>query len=92
MAGSGSTSQKEVVWSYSRHLHKGTGVAAQSQEIVGSSPGQSGRLGTNGIPTAKWDLTTHDSDKRETSKEMEEKEERKEKQRARSPSYSDIWS
>lgn len=60
---------------------RGLGVAAQSQEIVGSSPGQSGRRGTNGVPTAKWDLRTHDSDKRETSKEMKEKEERKEKLR-----------
>lgn len=37
---------------------RGLGVAAQSQEIVG-------RLGTNGVPAAKWDPTTHDSDKRE---------------------------
>lgn len=45
---------------------RGLGVAAQSQEIVSSNPGQSGRPGTNGVPAAKWDPTTHDSDKRET--------------------------
>lgn len=45
---------------------RGLGVAAQSQEIVSSNPGQRGRPGTNGVPAAKWDPTTHDSDKRET--------------------------